>query len=970
MLNTLDIAGYEAKIGTRVDGTLEWILRKQQYTDWISSPRIRLLWVTGYAGTGKTVLSSFVSQILRERQPKALVCRFFCDAKIEKFSDPCAMLRSLIYQLADQKRKLWHTIKRASDAGGFSVFDQFDSLWNLFVRLTSCEKKRTVATIIDSLDELQQEAHIRIFERITRLLSSAGGERMKFFITSRPVSERSTQHQLNPLKVVRLALSDNKEDINYDIRCVIHFRLEELVNRGICARAILDTLEEKLVKKADQTFLWIKVVLPLLEKRRLLLPDSIDGILNLIPGELESLYRHLLMSIPEEDQDMAAAVLRLLVVCDRPLTGDEIGIFITIKSHHKSATLLQSELLIGQDSVQTLLGSLVRIHASQLELVHVSLKDYLISLSKTAQDALVARFAVDLVRDRWAILENCWMYLSLEEFQDDVRATLRSADASQSTWREESLREETFSQPPSVYSFDLFNEPMFAEDTFVDESAWLAVGNRYRAFDFVALHWASMFRLGEEFATEEHINKAISLCEKDAPVFRNWFQYYWLKEMPFEPLPSNIDILIVTSFLGHRRSLKRLLSSPTDFGSRTISSALFWAARQAHDACFGALLKSSKYDPQDSGNGDQIPLLAASQFGRLDCVRLLLEHNRVDINAQDSIGRSALFLATAGNHLEVVKRLLAHEDINVNLPTRTLNTPLHVAIDVAAVAILTTLLADQRTDATKLDKQGRSILSWAAEIGYIDCVSIILDVAPTLVELKDHKGRTPLSYAAQHGHFSTVNTLIKKGHADPLAKDISGRNIQSWAASQPNILVLRYLLDNFPSSVDIPDNDGWAPVAWTFDAPGYTENFRLFLHNRHVNANRKDCVFGRSLLSWVASSGYLEMAAELINFPDVDLESRDLNGRTPLSEAAASGSVKIVQMLLATGKVDVNSRDNHAQTPLMWAAKEGHAHVVKLLLSHHDVNADICSTSNEMAVDMARKLGRDGVIATFEENRR
>ena len=880
------------------------------------------------------------------------------------------MLRSLIYQLADQKRRFWRTVKRASEAGGFNVFNQFDSLWNLFVRLISYETKRTVATIIDSFDELQHEEHIRIFERITRLLSSAGSERMKFLITSRPVAERSTQHQLNPLQVARLALWDNKDDINHDIRCVIHFRLEELVKRGVCAPVIRDTLEEKLVKKADQTFLWIKVMLPLLEKRRLLLPDSIDGILNLVPGELESLYRHLLLSIPEEDQDMAAAVLRLLVVCDRPLTGDEIGVFITIKPHHKSATWLQSELLIGQDSVQTLLGSLVRIHASQIELVHVSLKEYLISLSNTAQDVLTARFAIDLARDRWAILENCWMYLSLEEFQGDVHATLRSADGSQSTWREESPTEEIFSQPPSVYGFDLFNEPMFAENTLADEFAWLAVSNRYRAFDFVALHWVSMFRLCENFAIEEDIDKAISLCKTDAPLFRNWFQYYWLKKMPFEPLPSKIDIIIVTSFLGHRRSLNRLLSSPTDFGSRTISSALFWAAQQAHDACFAALLKSSKCDPQNSGNGDQIPLLAASQFGRLDCVRLLLEDDRVDINALDSVGRSALFLATAGNHLDVVKRLLAHKDIDVNLPTRTLNTPLHVAIDIAAEPILTNLLADQRTDAAKLDKQGRSILSWAAELGYTERVSIVLEFAPTLVELKDLKGRTPLSYAAQHGHFSTVRILIKKGHADPLTKDTSGRNIQSWAASQRNIRVLRYLLDKFPSSADIPDNNGWAPVAWTFDAPGYTENFRLLLRSGRVNANQRDGVFGRSLLSWIASSSYLEMAAELIKFPDVDLESRDLNGRTPLSEAAASGSAKIVQMLLATEKVDVNSRDNHGQTPLMWAAKEGCANIVNLLLARHDVNADICSTSSEMAVDMARNLGRKEIIAAFQESRR
>ena len=255
--------------------------------------------------------------------------------------------------------------------------------------------------------------------------------------------------------------------------------------------------------------------------------------------------------------------------------GDEIGIFMTIKPNYKSAALLQSELLVGHDSVQTLLGPSVRIHEPQVELVHGSLKEYLVSLSKTSQDALAAKFAVDPTRDIRDILEKCWMYLSLEEFQIDVHASLRSADGSQSSWREDSPTEETNSQPPSVYSLNLFNQPIFEEGTIADESAWLAVSDRYQAFDFVALHWTSMFRLCEAIATEEDIDRAISLCKTDTPVFSNWFHYYWLKKMPFEDLPARIDILTVTSFLGHRRSLERLIGSPTNFDSQTISSALF-----------------------------------------------------------------------------------------------------------------------------------------------------------------------------------------------------------------------------------------------------------------------------------------------------------------------------------------------------------------------------------------------------------
>ena len=966
--NTLDIAEYEEKVGKRVDGTLEWVLRKQQYTYWVSSPRTRLLWVTGYAGTGKTVLSSFITQVLRERQPKALVCRFFCDAQIYSHCDPCAMLRCLIYQLADQKRQFWQMVKRVSEAGGFGVFNQFDPLWNLFVRLTSSEMKRTIAIIIDSFDELHREAQIRIVERIMSLLSSAGTERLKFFITSRPVTERVALRQVIPSWIARLPLWDNQDDINQDIRRVVYFQLQELVDMGVCPPEMRDSLSEELVRKADRTFLWIKIVFALLQKRTLLIPMITRNILDLIPGELESLYKRALLNIPEDIQHLAACVLRLLVVCDRPLTGDEIGVFVTITPDHESATMLQGELLLRQDRVQSLLDPLVRIHRSHVELIHASLKEYLVSLSNAPDDAFAARFAVDPVRDRKWVLDKCWLYLSLDEFQGDVHILLKLSVDSQKEPGEESSAEQAVSRASTPSLSGLFEDLTF-QDTSADESSWLLVSQKYWAFDFAALYWSSIFKLCEDQVTEPDKRMAISLCQADTPIFKNWFHYYWYKRVPFEAMPSSIDSLAVASFLGHRTILKYFFRTSTHFGSDRVSNALFWAANQGHDACFVALLEKLDHEQSSIGLGDQSALLLAVEFGLPDSVRLLLAKDRVDINAQDSIGRSALYLATASNHLKVVTLLLQHEGIDVNLPDRMLNSPLHVAVSVAATEhILEILLADQRTDTGRFDKQGRSILSWAAELGLSKHVAMILEHAPLLVEAKDFKGRTPLSYAAQYGRLSIVQMLVEQGHADPEAKDTSGRNVPSWAASQRDIGVLSYLLERAPKSVDVPDNEGWAPIAWSLDTPGYFDNFHLLLHDDRVDANRTDGADARSLLAWIASANYNDMAATLISFPGVALDWKDSKGRTPLSEAAANGSTKIAQMLLDTGKVDINSEDEGGRTSLIWATKGSHVDTIRLLLGYRNIKVSACSYSGERAIDIARKQGHHETITALEES--
>ena len=204
--------------------------------------------------------------------------------------------------------------------------------------------------------------------------------------------------------------------------------------------------------------------------------------------------------------------------------------------------------------------------------------------------------------------------------------------------------------------------------------------------------------------------------------------------------------------------------------------------------------------------------------------------------------------------------------------------------------------------------------------------------------------------------------LIETGHADPFGKDGDGRNAHSWAAVHRSSDVLRYLTKRFPQGADTPDQDGWTPLAWTLDPPGYPENMFLLLLHGHVNVNRHDSIDGRTILSWTARYGYTQMASKLMQYQGVDLEARDVNGRTPLSEAAGSGSLGMVQLLIATDRVEVNSQDQQGQTPLSWAVRGGHKEVVKLLLTCRATRLDVQNTSGETALDIARKLGSIYVI--------
>lgn len=153
LLNTINIAEYESNLDSRVEGTLEWVLKKPQYLDWTDQPNAKLLWVTGYAGCGKTTLASFISQYLTKVHSRSIICRFFCGGNSQDYRDPQALLRSLIYQIANRQRLLWRRVRKASDAGGPGISKQFDALWNLFVHMVRNERRHPITIIIDAIDE-------------------------------------------------------------------------------------------------------------------------------------------------------------------------------------------------------------------------------------------------------------------------------------------------------------------------------------------------------------------------------------------------------------------------------------------------------------------------------------------------------------------------------------------------------------------------------------------------------------------------------------------------------------------------------------------------------------------------------------------------------------------------------------------------------------------------------------------------
>jgi hypothetical protein len=113
--------------------TCNWILDEPLYRAW-EDQSIRILFIRGTEGLGKSVLTKYIIQRLRRIHQQTAVVYFFCQS-VGIQRTPAMVLRHVIIQLDRQRPGL--IIKSLLDSPFTSFAGQFDVdvLWMLFVRM-------------------------------------------------------------------------------------------------------------------------------------------------------------------------------------------------------------------------------------------------------------------------------------------------------------------------------------------------------------------------------------------------------------------------------------------------------------------------------------------------------------------------------------------------------------------------------------------------------------------------------------------------------------------------------------------------------------------------------------------------------------------------------------------------------------------------------------------------------------------
>ena len=369
--------------------TCSWILSDPIFECWRNSTSpAHTLWINGSAGSGKSILASYLIDHL---QTEGIWCNyFFFRAGNGAQQSGSSFLKSLAFQIAQSNPAYKQYLEDLGTTGPSLENSEIKSLWHkLFILASeSFQGSGPIYLLVDGLDEAESPQIL-----LTLLTSTLHNLPLRLLIVSRPTSTLSDRFDRFPetMHLLRMSTEGNATDIQRYVEKELKFMRGNDVLR--------QKVREEVIKKAAGSFLWVHLVAQ--EITRCHTEGEIEQILCEIPNEMQSLYERMeetmTKSLKPADQNLARMLLSWVACSQRPLHLDELREAIEPKFPH---------VLDLKSTIAYICDSLLTVdRKSRVLFVHQTGREYLTKLGTGA-------FAIDLAEAHSESFQRCMAILS------------------------------------------------------------------------------------------------------------------------------------------------------------------------------------------------------------------------------------------------------------------------------------------------------------------------------------------------------------------------------------------------------------------------------------------------------------------------------------------------------------------------------------------------------------------------------
>lgn len=737
--------------GRRVEHTCKWILDQPAFIEWRVSNKPELLRLIGLPGMGKTMLSTFLIEILEHkvrRSPDKLFAFFICDDKIKSQNSPQALLRSIIWQLLLQKNDLFkHVQEDYKLHGKENCFKKVSSLWRMLQNMVQDPLANEVFVLIDALDECDLSRRegllMGLHDLFDDTLTLKRGV-FKFILTCRP-----DIHDIEArLYRVSKSLEMDSTMVKNDLARYIDSRVDELAGCRPQGYHPREKVRKVLRQGHGGTFLWVSLMIA--DLKETLKHEVMDKLANPLPKELPKMYRTILSRIPQERRGDVRFILHLLVAAARPLSRIEIMAAFVAWNKHTAPVSTSTELDIYTDIFSST-GSII------------------LNVAKEEEDKAAA--ALVGFKDQGWRFRNRGTHMKY--WSKSQRATINFCHQSVKDYLCTCPKTEWYHVPPnSVEAFEL-------------EVCWRYLAAKNAKHERVE-NQIYRRRHGGQKPTGDSVGTSVSYAKKEDEVYQLypfltytfdcWCPMNWdvitlvlQSNIEFKRTPILRDLLFLTGANYGGAELLKLMQrhgsnvNVSDESGRT-ALLLAFCGGGGSEEMIENLLKNGA-DVNHMSELDKMSALSyASREGSSSMAKLLVRYN-AEIDSKDLEGRTPLYHAASTawfeEHSALVEFLLGKgADVNSNSAPHK-KTPLHAAVKSGSIAMVTQLLLEPNINVEARTHCCRTALHYACRRGHREIAELLLGHDAQL-GIKDSQGHTPLMSAIRKGELAVIDTLSER----------------------------------------------------------------------------------------------------------------------------------------------------------------------------------------------------------------
>ena len=788
----------EERKGPKTRGTCEWVSKTTAYKSWIAkSPS--LLWISGDAGKGKTMLALHLVSTLKGDASATHVVQFFCSRDHGR-NNGASILRGLIYQLLSQRPSLFEHILDDYDKHGASLFDdrKFQALWTIFARILHDQNIKTITCILDGLDECDEEGLEDFWVKIQSLYESDPQQKSERSSHSLKLLVVSRNHPYSIEQAMdtcpRLRLEPNKESqIGSDISKFINDRMADLR----CPNATHAYIKKKLSFRSEGTYLWVSFAINALKKVRVI---DMESNVNTFPRGLDAMYRRMMLVISERERGRVLEILRWVVTSLRPLTLRELAVAVNT---YPARGQTPEEAVADEVTYAGDLLTMDKKHCAGdqvVSLVHSSVLDFFQSIPQ--DDASLKSFRFQATATHAHVAHRLFDYTlqSLLTLAPSEHESTNRESPIPIQWKEYPLLEYALTygvrhllQSGDVSLFGDHHRLLNPAEQY--HILWLqhtlhAINGHWPRKRVTMAHLAAfegLINVLDYLHTEQDVDVNVQDGDGRTLLFYATMRYKldtmaWLMSRDADPSARDVagqtPLHLAASFYG-----TEMVEILTRHESRTRSRSSSHSAdgdvesflRQENQLFNHNLIDITSKKLKCGGT----PAHIAATGGNANALRLILDwflRERGSINEADANGRTILHQLIAGNpwisrscwHV-LSQSFRCFDDFDPDILDNYGKSALHIASKNYELACML--------------KHWGVFAGNSIEKPMCHPVIALVEIFGAFVDIRTTTGVTPLLLACETGNFNLVDYLLRKG-ANPRSYDQSGQNALHWLCNQ------------------------------------------------------------------------------------------------------------------------------------------------------------------------------------------